>query len=121
MTATAAKLPSPFRGGRSASSFILFCTDFGEYRESVRHSPSVGFADSSLPEGATQTNCYAFQINQRLLEGKALVHSGLLVPYKRADVGIGPYGCARSKETEGCGKRADVGIGPYGMGVFGIL
>ena len=55
MTVTAAKLPSPFRGGRSASSFILFCTDLGEYRESVRHSPSVGFADSSLPEGAIYT------------------------------------------------------------------
>ena len=40
---------------------------------------------------------------------------------ERADVGIGPYGCARSKETEGCSRRADVGIGPYGMGVFGIL
>ena len=40
---------------------------------------------------------------------------------KRADAGIGPYGCARSKETEGCSRRADVGIGPYGMGVFGIL
>ena len=50
-----------------------------------------------------------------------MVHSGLLVPCKRADVGIRLYGCARSKETEGCSRRADVGIGPYGMGVFGIL
>ena len=39
---------------------------------------------------------------------------------RRADVGIGPYGCARNKETEGCSRRADVGIGPYGMVVFGI-
>ena len=39
----------------------------------------------------------------------------------RADVGIGPYGCARSKETEAGSERADVGIGPYGMDVFGIL
>ena len=96
-------------------------TDDHACKQSVRHSPSVGFADSSLPEGATQTNCYAFQINQRLLEGKALVHSGLLVPCKRADVGIRPYGCARSKVTEAGSGRADVGIGPYGMVVVRIL
>ena len=39
----------------------------------------------------------------------------------RANVGIGPYGCAKSKETEGCSRRADVGIGPYGMVVVRIL
>ena len=50
-----------------------------------------------------------------------MVHSGLLVPYKRADVGIGPYGCARSKEPEEGSERADVGIGPYGMVVVRIL
>ena len=49
------------------------------------------------------------------------MHSGLLVPYKRADVGIGPYGCARSKEPEEGSERADVGIGPYGMVVVRIL
>ena len=52
---------------------MLLCIDYNAYNESVRHSPSVGFADSSLPEGANPTNCYAFQINQRLLKGKALV------------------------------------------------
>ena len=45
-----------------------------------------------------------------------MMHSGLLVPCKRAD-----YGCARSKETEAGSGRADVGIGPYGMVVVRIL
>ena len=39
-----------------------------------------------------------------------MMHSGLLVPCKRADVGIRTYGCARSKETEAVSERADVGI-----------
>ena len=35
---------------------------------------------------------------------------GTEVRCRRADVGIGPYGCARSKETEAGSGRADVGI-----------
>ena len=52
VTATAAKLPSPFRGGSPANTLMLFRTGFHLYRGSVRHSPPVSFADSPLPEGA---------------------------------------------------------------------
>ena len=63
------------------------------------------------PPGATHRTVPCVKCKNRETgggQGTGCPAVGTEVRCRRADVGIGPYGCVRNKETEGCSKRADV-------------